>query len=147
MIIEASKKKRLLNFIFDLIAIGLLIEITFQLEALVANTTVLELLRIFIIYGGYYILLEFFLGKTLGKFLTKTRVVNEEGEKIDFRQAVIRFLCRWIPFEFLSLGLGVDAKAWHDTLSKTHVIDEVKQAELGQKLTDLGSSDVPSMDQ
>ncbi|MDW3650016.1 MAG: RDD family protein [Bacteroidia bacterium] len=138
MIIEASKKKRLLNFIFDLITIGILMEITFQLEALVENKTPLKVLRVIIVFGGYYIPMEYFLGKTLGKFLTKTRVVNEEGEKIDFRQAVMRFLCRWIPFEFLSLGLGHDAKAWHDLLTKTHVIDEEKQAELSDKISELG---------
>ncbi|MEM8892692.1 MAG: RDD family protein [Bacteroidota bacterium] len=138
MIIEASKKKRLLNFIIDMITIGILMEITFQIEAVVENKTPIRLLRLIIVFGGYYIPMEYFLGKTLGKFLTKTRVVNEAGDKIDFRQAVLRFACRLIPFEFLSLGLGYDAKAWHDLLTKTHVIDEERQAELSDKISDIG---------
>ena len=120
---EASKRKRLINFIIDVLVILLLMEITFQIEEILENKLPIKILRLIMVFG-YYILLEYFLGKTVGKFVTKTRVVDKKGNKIDFRTAIIRYLCRWIPFEFLSLGLGADAKAWHDVLSKTHVIDE-----------------------
>ena len=138
IIIEAAKKKRFYNFVIDLIAIGILMDITFRVDAVLSNEIPMQIARALIFLGGYYIPLEYFFGKTAGKFLTKTRVVNGEGEKIDFRQAVIRYACRWLPFEFLSLGLGADAKAWHDVISKTHVIDEVEQEDLTEKIDSIG---------
>lgn len=123
-LVEASKKKRFLNFIIDTSSIILFMELTLFLQELVGFKAPFEWLRIFIAFGGYYILMEFYLGKTMGKFLTRTSVVKRDGSKIDFRTAVIRFLCRWIPFETFSLALGEDAKAWHDVLSKTYVIKD-----------------------
>ncbi len=121
---ETAKRKRLANFIIDIISIGILIEITFQIEATTPYPSILKIIRMFILLGGYHILMEYFLGKTVGKYITKCHVVNRDGSKITFRTAVIRFICRFIPFEFLSLALGYDAKAWHDLISKTLVIDD-----------------------
>lgn len=123
---ETSKKRRLVNFVADLIAIALLIEITIQIEAITDYKTVIRILRVAIVFGGYYISMEYFLGKTVGKYLTGSRVVNQDGSRITLRTAILRFLCRFIPFEFLSLALGYDAKAWHDTLTKTLVVDDKK---------------------
>ncbi len=120
--IETSKKKRLINFIVDLCTIFILIEITVQVEGLLAKNNPMKILRMVIVFGGYYIPMEYFLGRTLGKYVTGSMVVNRDGTRISFRTAVIRYLCRWIPFEYLSLALGHDAKAWHDVLSKTYVI-------------------------
>jgi uncharacterized RDD family membrane protein YckC len=124
---ETRKRKRLYGFIIDLIVIGLLMEITFRLEELMTYQSAIRTLRVAIVFGGYHILMEYFLGKTVGKFVFKTRVVNKGGNKISFKEAVIRFVSRLIPFEFASLALGIDARAWHDVLSKTYVIDELKK--------------------
>ncbi|MBA3898729.1 MAG: RDD family protein [Bacteroidetes bacterium] len=126
-LIEASKKKRLINFIIDIITIVILVAITVQIEFMVDNKMPIKILRVLIIYGGCYIPMEYFFGKTVGKFVTRSRVVNRDGSKITFRTAVIRYLCRWIPFESVSLALGYDAKAWHDMLSKTYVIQESRE--------------------
>lgn len=76
------------------------------------------------IYLSYYLLLEYYAnGKTLGKFITKTRVLTYEGEKPSFNQIVGRTLARLIPFDALSF-LGSGYTGWHDSLSKTMVIDE-----------------------
>lgn len=121
---ETSKRKRLINFIVDLIALILLTELTIWIEDKIEFKSITQFSRIITWLGGYYIPLEFFSGKTIGKYITKTKVVNRKGEKIDLRQAVIRYMCRWIPFEFASLTLGHDARAWHDLISNTYVIDE-----------------------
>ena len=121
---ETSKKKRLINFLVDLLVIAILMEITFRIESMVENEAPIKALRVIIVFGGYYIPMEYLLGKTVGKYITKSKVVNRDGSKINLKTAIIRYLCRWIPFEFASLALGYDAKAWHDTLSKTYVIEE-----------------------
>lgn len=126
---ETSKRKRLIGFVIDLASIGILMDITFRIEGVVDFKGSAQILRAAILFGGYYILMEYFLGKTVGKYITKSKVVNRDGSKINFRTAVIRYLCRWIPFEYVSLALGNDAKAWHDILSKTYVIDDKNDSE------------------
>lgn len=121
---ETRKRKRLYGFIVDLIVIVLLMEIAFSLGELMRYEAAISNLTVAIILGGYYILMEYFLGKTVGKFVFKTRVVNKKGNRISFREAVIRLISRLIPFEYASLALGIDARAWHDVLSKTYVIDD-----------------------
>ncbi|OOV16121.1 RDD family protein [Flavobacterium sp. LM4] len=120
---EAGRKKRFINFIVDIITIGVLMEITFRIEEIVDYKTLIKNIRIIIVFG-YYVSMEYLFGKTIGKYFTNTKVVNVDGSKISFRTAIIRYICRWIPFEFASLALGSDAEAWHDTLSKTKVIED-----------------------
>lgn len=77
----------------------------------------------FILYFLYHFLFELLGGKTPGKYLTRTRVVNSLGEKPGLRQLVIRNLCRLILFDNLSFLFG---KGLHDGLSGTIVIKENK---------------------
>lgn len=71
----------------------------------------------------YYVPQEALFGWSLGKLITGTRVVKEDGTPITFGQALGRSLCRFIPFEAFSF-LGGNGKpvGWHDSISKTRVI-------------------------
>lgn len=62
-------------------------------------------------------------GKTIGKMLTRTRAVNQDGTRIGFKKALLRSLCRMVPFEVFS-ALGSRCYPWHDRWTKTLVIDE-----------------------
>jgi uncharacterized RDD family membrane protein YckC len=76
-----------------------------------------------IIFLTYFVPQEAFFGRTLGKLVTGTKVVNEDGSKLTFGKAVARTLCRFIPFEAFSFLGGHDRpKGWHDTIPKTKVI-------------------------
>ena len=70
---------------------------------------------------AYYIALEALSGRTLGKLITGTKVVNEAGTKPSFGQIVGRSFARIIPFEAFSF-LAEDGRSWHDTLPKTFVV-------------------------
>ena len=70
----------------------------------------------------YYSLFETLTGRTPAKYITKTKVINQEGEKPDFYTIFIRSLCRFIPFDALSFLLSEDS-GWHDRLSKTRVVN------------------------
>ena len=48
----------------------------------------------FIIYIAYYTLLEGSTGQTIGKMVTKIKVVKEDGSKIDMGSALVRNLLR-----------------------------------------------------
>ncbi len=72
----------------------------------------------------YYIPLEGFFGFTVGKLITGTRVVTENGGKPRWGQIVGRTFARFIPFEALSVLFWNDKerRGWHDSLSKTCVV-------------------------
>lgn len=58
-------------------------------------------------------------GKTLGKILTGTIAVTQNGTPFTFRLALMRTLCRFIPFEpFSAFGY----MPWHDSITKTCVV-------------------------
>jgi uncharacterized RDD family membrane protein YckC len=71
---------------------------------------------------GYYFLMEALFGKTLGKFITRTHVVNMDGEKPSFGTILGRTFCRLIPFEAFSFLSG--RPGWHDTISGTRVVND-----------------------
>lgn len=76
---------------------------------------------------AYYIVFEATLGRTPGKMIVGTRVVDLEGNHPSFRQIVIRTFARLVPFEpFSCLS---DDGGWHDDWSKTRVIRTRGQAE------------------
>lgn len=71
----------------------------------------------------YYNLFEIFFSATVGKFITQTIVVDEFGEKPTYQDIMLRSICRLIPFEQFSF-LGTPGKGWHDSISKTYVVDK-----------------------
>lgn len=77
----------------------------------------------FVIFLLYYVPQEAFSGRTLGKVITGTRAVNEDGTKLTFGRALGRTLCRFIPFEAFSFFGGKGRpRGWHDRIPKTRVI-------------------------
>ena len=131
----ASQGKRFLNHLLDTVFIlifismfALIIGITL---AIVAPSTVSnidadnQLLRYLISFMAtimYYICFEAATGRSIAKYITKTKVVTEVGEKPNLKAILIRTLCRFIPFEPFSFLFG-DGSGWHDTISNTTVIN------------------------
>ncbi|PWU03169.1 MAG: RDD family protein [Bacteroidetes bacterium] len=73
-----------------------------------------------IILCVYYFLCEWATGRTIGKIITGTKVVDASGEKPGLGTIVVRTLCRCVPFEPLSFFAGV--RGWHDRWSDTYVV-------------------------
>jgi len=72
-------------------------------------------------YLLYYTICEkAFKGKTLGKLITGTKAVRENGEELTFTDALLRSLSRMVPFEPFSIWIGEGL--WHDRWTKTMVI-------------------------
>ncbi len=128
----ATKGQRFANYIIDQIATSilgglLLVPVIFNLGIAEDDSgfRFLSYFVGFIIGLIYYSLLEFLTGKSIGKMITKTKVVTESGDKPTFLNILGRTLCRFIPFEPLSFLFGDDDKGWHDTISKTMVVADV----------------------
>ena len=70
----------------------------------------------------YYVIMESICGRTIGKLVTGTKVIDLKGRQPDFLTIMGRTLSRIVPFEPFSF-LGRNSRGWHDTWSKTRVID------------------------
>lgn len=133
---QASAGKRFVNLLVDRVAIYLVWSfVLFKvnvalLRAIFQYTHSRELLYVF----SYSMTIGFFVfvlaieesltgGKTLGKLITGTRAVNNDGSRISTRTAILRCLSRLVPFEAFS-ALGSPSFPWHDRWTKTIVIDE-----------------------
>jgi len=101
--------------------IGVLLfpELMYKLSYDTATLFILAYIIAIVDYLVYYTLSEkLFRGYTIGKLITKTRVLRTDGKEITFKDALLRSLCRLVPFEVFS-GLGVP---WHDAWTNTMVI-------------------------
>lgn len=131
----ASSGQRFINYIIDLIVVYITIFSISFVVAIVAlllgtNTIVEKLQNIntlesylifFSIFIPYYSVLENKTSRTIGKYITKTMVVMEDGSKPDFGTTLRRTLCRIIPFEAFSF-LGSYSRGWHDSIPDTYVV-------------------------
>jgi uncharacterized RDD family membrane protein YckC len=70
---------------------------------------------------GYYVILEATTSRTVGKFITGTIVVNDDGGKPTFGQIFGRSAARWIPLEAFSF-FSQERTGVHDRLANTYVI-------------------------
>lgn len=132
----ASTGARFLNYIIDLIffaiiliAIGVLIGILTALFGLTELGLWVDNLGdlgwniiVIVISVVYYTIMEGLFGRSVGKFITGTIVVDENGEKPTFGTAFRRSLCRLIPFDALTFLGG--SRGWHDSISGTYVVNK-----------------------
>ncbi|MBL3658326.1 RDD family protein [Fulvivirga sediminis] len=77
-----------------------------------------------VLYLFYHVIMEASFGKTVGKFVTKTKVVTLERGRPSLLQVIGRSFARCIPFDSFSFFGGNGAIGWHDSLPKTRVIDD-----------------------
>ncbi|MFZ3147899.1 MAG: RDD family protein [Methanothrix sp.] len=98
---------RLVSLIIDNIIIGIIIGaigsmIGFGMMTHRAAPWWIGLLY-FVIYVGYFTLLEGSKGQTIGKMVTKIKVIGEDGKPIDMNRALIRNILRIIDGLFAYL--------------------------------------------
>lgn len=123
---EASSGKRFANYIIDTVIHYILCFIVGVAYSLALNTSNMGNLEAYsialLVVLLYYTILESTTGKTIGKFITKTKVVNyDDYGKPSTGTIFKRTLCRFIPFEAFSFfGSG----GWHDTISGTMVVND-----------------------
>jgi len=124
--VGASAGIRFANFIIDQIMVIIIAIVAGVVIAVLSREVTEEesFADTLITYGlmfSYYAVMEGVWGRTVGKFITGTKVVNLRDGKASFGQACLRSLCRFIPFEAFSF-LGNSASGWHDSIPKTRVV-------------------------
>lgn len=126
--IPASLGKRLANYIIDLFFVVFMVLIVANffdmydsIEENKSSGTINILVLIIMLI--YYVFMEYKFGKTIGKFITRTKVVSTNGNELSFGQCLGRIFCRMIPFNQLS-GLFMSGVFWHDSIPKTLVVED-----------------------
>ncbi|MEO5787460.1 RDD family protein [Gelidibacter sp.] len=142
----ASKNKRFLNYLIDIITQYVIMFVLgfasvyigdylgyYEMGQFFTELSTIEDLTIsYLLLLLYYFTFESLTFRSLGKYATNTKVIMQNGEEPTPKDILIRTLCRLIPFDGLSF-LGVKGKGWHDSFSKTYVVD-IAKFEAGQLL-------------
>ena len=119
---------RFVNFVIDFVVLFILyftIIPVFETFLSLENQTERAIYRmgsLVFFVSLYYIPLEHGLQKTLGKIITKTKVVTLEGNKPELMDIVSRTFCRFIPFDRFSFFFS--RNGFHDAISRTKVIKD-----------------------
>ena len=124
--LTADKGARLGNMVVDTIiflVLMWLVEIVLNMFAdFISNEAymVIDYLLPLCLYFVYYFLFEHLLGRTPGKYLTKTVVVARNGSKPSAIKLIIRSLLRVVPYDWFSYVFGFTGL--HDKYSKTLLV-------------------------
>ncbi|HSI69727.1 MAG TPA: RDD family protein [Gillisia sp.] len=127
--ITVGSFSRFLNFIIDILILLVLTYLLSLFVDLFIQTSDQDLLQLYgylFMFGSffaYYAVMEIMYQKTLGKFITKTKVVKVDGSRPETSDIIGRTFCRFIPFDrisFLFTKTGI-----HDYLSKTRVVKDI----------------------
>jgi len=115
-----GKTLRLVNFLVDS-----LIYFAFMVVFLMVFKNTIEQNKIKLIsilfYFLYYFLFEYFIGQTLGKMITRSKVISlPENTGNYFFQILLRSIMRFIPLDMLSYLFSY--RGLHDWISKTTII-------------------------
>lgn len=137
--VEATMGQRFVNYLIDNLlmrfalsyltgtVVGALLGILFPeyMNRIIVEQTSWDLLVLsyavaIVNYLFYYTICEkAFRGYTLGKLISGTRAIREDGGELTFKDAILRTLSRLVPFEAFS---AFGARPWHDSWTKTIVI-------------------------
>jgi uncharacterized RDD family membrane protein YckC len=121
--ILADKSTRLYNYVVDIFSISIIIFFAFFFIVMGFNPQENSIFYVvcFLGYYGYYFLFEWRTGRTLGKFLTNTKVTDTHGEPPTFLQILIRTFLRLPIIDGISFLFGSEIGI-HDRLSGTRVV-------------------------
>lgn len=124
----ASTGQRFVNLLIDAVAFYVLI-IVLDISLIIflhftphnfINSKLISIIVGDSLYIIFYTLIEGATkGRTLGKLITKTVAVSEDGAPLTWKTALWRSLTRIVPFEVFSSFGGYP---WHDTWTHTKVI-------------------------
>lgn len=137
---HASKAMRLVNFIIDMIIVSIVNTVIggmIQMMIFAAYISDMEtspsdvgiafglmatiwLLQIGLFLGYYTICEKMMNGRTVGKLVTGTMALREDGTPLTWKNAILRSLCRMIPFE--PIVAIFTTYPWHDDFTRTVVI-------------------------
>jgi uncharacterized RDD family membrane protein YckC len=151
----ASKSQRFLNFVIDRIFFLIIMMLLGLLLGLIAELTedyswvewldnvapLVDFLISNLIFLLYYFVFELAFERTIGKFITGTKVISKNQNELQTSQIAYRTLSRIIPFEPLSF-FGDVPIGWHDSNGDSLVVDVKKynsEIQLRKSFEEIGN--------
>ncbi|WP_430816496.1 RDD family protein [Carboxylicivirga sp. RSCT41] len=116
-----DKGIRIINFTIDLLAIAVAYSVISNLIIVSINPNIIMYVCMFF----YYLIFESINGRTIGKIITDTKVVDSKHTKPGFLRILLRTVLRFNPFDVMSYLLGTEVGA-HDKISRTMVVKSNK---------------------
>ncbi len=122
---------RFVNFLIDFIVwlvLAFIISLIIGLFAQPTDQGLIQIIGYALMLGTfimYYAIMEIKFQKTVGKFITKTKVVKMNGEQPKNGDIITRTFCRLIPFDRISFLFVKNG--FHDILSKTTVVKDKEE--------------------
>ncbi len=131
---EVGKGTRFLNYLLDLVVIIVLNMIVGLFLGILIGAFNPDLIYLFdskafnyligaIVIFTYFTIIEGTTGTSLGKLITGTKVVDEDGKRPTLNTVMIRSVSRLVPFDNFSF---FGDHGWHDKWSNTKVVKVVK---------------------
>ena len=76
---------------------------------------------------AYYVLMNGRFGATVGKLVVGAKIVNEDGSRLGYTRALIRYPCECASFlilgiGYLMIGFRNDQRGLHDLIARTRVV-------------------------
>ena len=119
---------------YELLNIEFFVNITDKLSSM---NRVQDIILTSLIYFLYLFLMEYFTkGRTIGKYITGTKVLSTDGTQPTLQDYFIRTISRFVPFDPFSF-FGYNG--WHDNWSNTRVISIKKYESDRQAKSDINA--------
>lgn len=136
----ASLNSRAIAFLLDLVIVAIVSLFAFGAGVYFLEDTNLDpfglrsvfmpiYLLLFFLGSSYFVVLNGYGGKTVGKMFMGIRVISDEGGSIGFWQSFVRWIGYYISGSFLFLGFvwsifDRNSQSWHDKIAGTFVVKE-----------------------
>lgn len=128
------------SLLFKLTNIDFFIEIP---QKMAQVNRVVDILMTSTVYFIYILLIEYFTkGRSIGKYITGSKVICIDGTEPTFKDYFIRNISRFVPFDALSF-LGENG--WHDSWSETRVVNLKKymsETQAKSEIDNLGTKEI-----
>ena len=136
----AGLNSRALAFFIDLIIVAIISLLAFGVGIYYLQDTNIDsfslrrvfmpiYLLLFFLGSSYFVILNGYAGKTIGKMLMGIKIISDEGNSIGFWQSFVRWIGYYISASFLFLGFiwsifDRNSQSWHDKVAGTFVVKE-----------------------
>ena len=112
---DITKGTRIINYVIDIICITIVSTLISNIFSIYNSTPIY-----YAVYLIYYFSFEAYNGQTIGKLITKTKVVDMYNIKPSIWRTFLRTILRLNPLDAFSYLFGQEQGA-HDLLSKTRL--------------------------
>ncbi|MEM7008947.1 MAG: RDD family protein [Thermodesulfobacteriota bacterium] len=133
----AGLNSRAAAFIIDVVIISIIALLAFGIgvffvkdpEISLGNVFMPIFLLLFFLSSSYFVILNGYSGKTIGKMIVGIKIISDDGDGIGFWQSFVRWIGYYISAIFLFLGFiwsifDQNSQSWHDKIAGTYVVKE-----------------------